>query len=51
MVLLWGRYGDVRPLEGMWGCHRDIGGHKGGDEGDIWGICGCCGVTMGSQGH
>ena len=48
--MLWGRYGDVRPLEGMWGCHRAIWGHKGGIERGYWGDMGLLWATMGSLG-
>ena len=44
MGLLWGHYGDIRSLGGMWGCHRAIWGIKGDNRGDFWGIWGCCGV-------
>ena len=50
MGSLWGRYGDVRSLGRMWGCHRAIWGHKGGRKGGYRGDMGTLWATMGSLG-
>ena len=51
---MWGHYGYLRSLGGMWGCHRAIWGHKGGDQegylGDMglqWGYWGIMGSLRG----
>ena len=45
MGSLWGRYGDVRPLGGMWAVIGPFGGIKGDGREVIGGIWGCCGGT------